>query len=263
MPDPDPVALTLWTTAVGWAVWYWLPRVVCAWERLRYENGGATVPAAIAPDGSDPSYTHLFAALTGLGHEPVGPGFMRLTLGWYGWSYVTSVRVFRHPAEGHFAFATPTARGWDVAFATCFEGGGLILTGPWASDEWYEEGNLLLVWSAAADVAALAGAHRGAVDQRVEDGWVPDPYLDLATLLSATAAHAYLTTIVPTAKVVAADVNVELTLQLTLVGVMVVFLGPWHWAPPGVWLVWLAARTAYYVWLFARAGGGGWRPGSG
>ncbi len=238
MPDldaPDAVVAVLWLVFGAWAFWWYVPLLICAAGGTRYANGGEENPAAVEPDGTDPAYTTAFDALRGLGYEPLGPGFMRLTFYLRLWVFRTKVRAFRKRAAGRFAFLHegPYTPGWhQVYFATCWADGGLDLTCGGFSEQYSADDGLASEVVPTDDPAELEERHTGRVAAREANGRRRDSDLALDTLLDAAKRHAQLSTISPTARL--AGVELKLIGLPTAIGVGVACyaLGPWHWLPP-------------------------------
>jgi hypothetical protein len=161
---------------------------------MRYRNGGDEDPRLLDPDGTDPDYADLFDRLRGLGYEPLGLGFMRLTYAGVRWTVRAEVRAFRSRARGRFAFLqrlAPPNDDWSAAFATAWDDGGLLLTTNQTAfplrdaDTDYQQQGVL-----TADLAALDAAHQQAADKLRAAGRRPDPDLSLDTLLAATERNA-------------------------------------------------------------------------
>lgn len=236
---PDTVVAALWVAFGVWAFWWLTPLVISAVGGTRYENGGDEDPAAVEPDGTDPAYAAAFDALRGLGYEPVGPGWMRLTFYLRWWVYRTKVRAFRKRAAGRFAFLHegPFLPGWhQLFFATCWADGGLDLTSEGFADSYSSGDGFASEGVATSDPKDLEARHADRVAAREATGRRRDPDLALAALLAATERHANLSTIAPTAQLARTEAAALIVPLAVAVGMPALVLGAWHWLPPAAGL---------------------------
>lgn len=243
MPEldvPDAVVVALWVAAGAWLFWWFAPLMLTAVGLSRYANGGEEDPAAVEPDGTDPAYTAAFTALTKLGYEPLGPGWMRLTFHLRAWTYRTKVRAFRKRSAGRYAFLheQPVVPGWhQLIVATCWADGGLDLTSTGAVDTYTTGDDGFAMESVAtADAAVVEARHADRVAAREATGRRRDADLSLRTLLDATERHAGPSTLHPTAKWARVElVAIGGPLAVALAAAVLVF-GPWSWAVPAALL---------------------------
>jgi hypothetical protein len=237
---PDAAVVALWVAAGAWLCWWFVPLLICSAGGTRYANGGEEDPAAIEPDGTDPAYTAAFEALTRLGYEPVGPGWMRLTFHLRAWTYRTTVRAFRKRSAGRFAFLheQPFAPGWhQLILATCWADGGLDLTAGAAADTYAADDGFAMETLATGDPAAVEARHAERVAAREAIGRRRDPDLSLRTLLDATERHAGPSTIEPTAKTARVDLVAMGGPVAVAAAAAVLVFGPFSWAVPAALLV--------------------------
>src|SRR5262245_49631426 len=84
----------LWGAAALVVGWTWIPALLSGLGATRYANGGTEDPALLQT-ASEEDYLFWQRQLSARGYEPLGTGFMRLTLYGRDWRYETQVRAFR------------------------------------------------------------------------------------------------------------------------------------------------------------------------
>jgi hypothetical protein len=191
--DDTTLAVILWGVAALVLGWTWVPAIISGLGGTRYSNGGSDDPTALPPAADEPDYAFWHRQITALGHEPVGPGWMRINFHGPDWRYETRVRAFFSRTKQTFCFVQQQPRPMDVwwltMFATCWQDGGLLLTGN-AMDEAPGEGDYVVQGMESTDLAAVEALHMGLRDRLQAAGRRPDPDGSLETLLRATRQHA-------------------------------------------------------------------------
>src|SRR4051812_45432709 len=87
-------AVLAWCLAVVLLGWTWLPALLSGLGWTRYSNGGSEDPTQLST-ATEPDFLFWQQQLVGLGYEPLGMAWMRITFNGPDWRYQTEVRVFR------------------------------------------------------------------------------------------------------------------------------------------------------------------------
>jgi hypothetical protein len=231
--------VALWGAAVLLLGWTWIPALLSGLGGTRYANGGTEDPSALQT-ASEPDYLYFERQLAARGYEPLGAGWMRITLYGRDWRYETQVRAFWSAGRKTFAFLQKQPRPLDVwwltMFATCWADGGMLLTSNGA-DQPPDASDYVVQGMESMDLAAVEELHHGEAARLRATGRRPDPDGSLDTLLRATARHAG-----PAARYTGVKLGQSYLLAhaaihavLTLPVAMTVGLG--HWGVPMVNLV--------------------------
>lgn len=184
-------AVVLWGAAALLLGWTWVPALLSGLGGTRYANGGSEDPTLLdaAPE---PDYAFWHAQLAARGYEPLGTGWMRLTLYGPAWRYETRMRVSRASGRPVFALVQKQPQPLDVwslaTFATVWQDGGLLLTSN-AVDQPPDEGAYVVQGMESSDLAAVEELHLAQVRRMQAAGRRPDRDGSLETLLAATARH--------------------------------------------------------------------------
>jgi hypothetical protein len=184
-------AVVLWGFAVLLLGWTWVPALLSGLGGTRYTNGGSEDPTLL--DGaSEPEYAFWRDQLTARGYEPLGTGWMRLTLYGPAWRYETRMRVFRADGEQTFALVQkqprPLGVWWLTTYATLWQDGGLLLTSN-AVDQAPDDGEFVVQGMESTDLATVEELHLAQVRRARAAGRHPDQDGSLEALLRANARH--------------------------------------------------------------------------
>jgi hypothetical protein len=238
--DEPTLSAILWGVAVLFLGWTWVPALVSGLGGTRYTNGGSDDPTALDPTPGDPDYAFWHRQLIGLGYEPVGPAWMRISFHGPEWRFETRVRVFHSRAKQTFVFIQRQPRPMDVwwltSFATCWRDGGLLLTSN-AVDEAPGEGDYVVQGIESIDLAAVEELHLGQKARLEAGGRKPDRDGSLGTLLKAAEQHAGRTARHLGARLGQTYLATHAAIHLFLSFPVAYMLGVGHWAVPMVNLV--------------------------
>lgn len=184
--------VALWGATALLLGWTWIPALLSGLGGTRYANGGTEDPSVLQ-SANEPDYLFWQQQLAARGYEPLGTGWMRLTLYGKDWRYETQVRAFRSAERKTFAFIQKQPRPLDVwwltMFATCWQDSGLLLTNNGA-DQPPDTGDYVVQGMESMDLAAVEELHHGEAARLRATGRRPDPDGSLDTLLRAAARHA-------------------------------------------------------------------------
>jgi hypothetical protein len=237
--DDTVLAVTLWGVAVLVLGWTWLPALLSGLGATRYANGGTEDPTVLQ-SATEPDFLFWARQLAARGYEPLGTGFMRLTLYGPDWRYETQVRAFRAADRRRFAFIQRQPRPLDVwwltMFATCWQDGGILLTNN-GTDQPPDTSDYVVQGMETTDLATLEELHAGEEARLRQTGRRPDRDGSLDTLLRATDRHAG-----PAAKQTGVRLGQSYLLTHGIIHVVLsmpaaVTVGFGHWGVPMVNLV--------------------------
>jgi hypothetical protein len=182
-------AIVLWGVAVLLLGWTWIPALLSGLGGTRYANGGSEDTTLLATDG-EADYAFWRNQLVTLGYEPIGTGWVRLTLYGSVWRYETRMRIFR--AGGRFAFIQrqppPLDVWWLTTFATLWQDGGLLVTSN-AVDQPPGDGAYVVQGMESTDLAAVGELHLAQIGRMQAAGRRVDPDAPLDRLLRALREH--------------------------------------------------------------------------
>ncbi|MBO0698464.1 MAG: hypothetical protein J2P46_08725 [Zavarzinella sp.] len=238
--DEPTLSAILWGAAVLFLGWTWVPALISGLGGTRYANGGSDDPTALDPAAGEPDYAFWHRQITGLGYEPVGPAWMRITFHGPEWRFETGVRAFYSRAKQTFAFVQRQPRPMDIwwltSFATSWQDGGLLLTSN-AVDEAPGEGDYIVQGIESTDLAAVQELHLGHKARLEAGGRKADRDGSLTTLLKATEQHAGRMARHVGARLGQTYLATHGAIHLFLSFPVAYMLGPGHWAVAMVNLV--------------------------
>ena len=239
--DEPTLSAILWGVAVLFLGWTWVPALVSGLGGTRYTNGGSDDPTALDPTPGDPDYAFWHRQLIGLGYEPVGPAWMRISFHGPEWRFETrAVRVFHAARQADVRFH-PTAAAADGRLVADFV--RHLLAGRRApADEQCRgrapgEGDYVVQGIESIDLAAVEELHLGQKARLEAGGRKPDRDGSLGTLLKAAEQHAGRTARHLGARLGQTYLATHAAIHLFLSFPVAYMLGVGHWAVPMVNLV--------------------------